>query len=70
MNRFQKVVLALLSALVLVVAIAAVLIVQRQNAEAEQAAFLQCMEIRGFTPENSMGKGVDAAFEAAAECGR
>lgn len=51
MSRFQKIIIALLGALVLAAAIGAVVIVQQQAQMAAHRALLQCMAIRGYTPD-------------------
>lgn len=68
MSRFQKILIVVLSGLLLAVVIVGALIVQRLNADADQRAFLQCMEIRGYTP--GQNDSLQGALDAANECDR
>lgn len=53
MSRFQKIVIALLVGLIVVVIVGVAVIVNNQTQAERQATYLLCLEIRGYTPNNA-----------------
>lgn len=66
MTRFQKILLALVAMLILVVAVGSGILISQNLADQRHEAYLQCLAIRGFTPENP--GTLDELVVAAEEC--
>lgn len=66
MTRFQKILLALVTTLIVVAAVGSGIIISQNLAEQRHEAYLQCLAIRGVTPENP--GTLDETIAAAEEC--
>ncbi|MCU1439985.1 MAG: hypothetical protein JWP85_982 [Rhodoglobus sp.] len=69
MSRFQKIVIAILAALVLVVGIGVTVIITQQSQAAAQDAYERCLAAHGYTPGSLKDMDeLDGAIAAADAC--
>ncbi len=69
MTRFQKIVIALLAALVVIVGVVGFVVVQTVNQQAEQARYEDCLASYGFTRDNvDTDAELDGLFVASEKC--
>lgn len=68
MTRFQKLIVALLSVLVVLVAVGVIVVVNVVSAQQRQAAVEACMEAHGYTRANASYDHVDQMIKDTEVC--